>query len=79
MKKCYNLPMRLTWFVDSQESWRSVSIRSSAGIEDGVDEAEDVVKQVSLTEASSLMTKLDLSDVDIYSSYSRDEETMGRE
>lgn len=61
------------------ESWRSVSIRSSAGIEDGVDEAEDVVKQVSLTEASSLMTKLDLSDVDIYSSYSRDEETMGRE
>ena len=61
-----------------KDFWRCVSIRSIAETEEGVDETEDVVRQVPLQEANSLMMKPDLSDVDIYNMYSYAEETFGQ-
>ncbi|KAK2565445.1 Tectonin beta-propeller repeat-containing protein 1 [Acropora cervicornis] len=69
-------PQGREWQVIVSDCWRCVSIRSLPEVEDGlVDEAEDVVKEDPVVLASSLMTKLDLSTLDIYSSYKQDEET----
>ncbi|XP_074638903.1 tectonin beta-propeller repeat-containing protein 1-like isoform X3 [Acropora palmata] len=73
-------PQGREWQVIVSDCWRCVSIRSLPEVEDGVvDEAEDVVKEDPVVLASSLMTKLDLSTLDIYSSYKQDEETWDSE
>ena len=51
-------------------------------VDEGVDEAEDAVKaEVLASEPNSLLTKLDLSEVDIYSMYGQNDtvETPGSE
>ena len=51
-------------------------------VDEGVDEAEDAVKaEVLVSEPNSLLTKLDLSEVDIYSMYGQNDtvETPGSE
>ena len=48
-------------------------MRTASGSQEfAVDEAEDVVKEVSVLEPSCLLTKIDLSEVDIYSMYSHE-------
>ena len=51
-------------------------------VDEGVDEAENAVKaEVLASEPNSLLTKLDLSEVDIYSMYGQNDtvETPGSE
>ena len=51
-------------------------------VDEGVDEAEDAVKaEVLASEPNSLLTKLDLSEVDIYTMYGQNDtvETPGSE
>lgn len=64
-----------------KDCWRSVSVRSVIDADGSVDKAEDVVKEVDCVGASSLLTKLDLSEVDVYNMYSHSEllETRGSE
>ena len=46
------------------------------GADEHVEEAEEFVEDVAVMEPNSLLTKLDLSDVDIYSMYGQNNEAM---
>lgn len=54
-----------------QDCWRWISVRGASGTSDDVDEGDDVLEGAELlgTQPNSLLTKLDLSEVDIYSMY----------
>lgn len=69
-------PLGRGWEVVLSDCWRYVCVRTASGSEefavDEAEEAEEVVKEVSVLEPSSLLTKIDLSEVDIYSMYSHE-------
>ena len=64
-------PLGKGWEVVLSDCWRWISVRGASGTSDDVDEGDDVLEGAELlgTQPNSLLTKLDLSEVDIYSMY----------
>lgn len=68
-------PLGRGWEVVLSDHWRHISVRAAFGTEEfgEIDEAEEAIKEVQFSQPSSLLTPVDLSDVDIYSMYSRND------
>lgn len=68
-------PLGRGWEVVLSDHWRHISVRAAFGTEEfgEIDEAEEAIKEVQFSQPSSLLTPVDLSEVDIYSMYSRND------
>ena len=60
-----------------QDCWRWISVRAAIAADEDVDKAEDVVEiEAMVSGPNSLLAKLDLSEVDIYSMYAQNDGTV---